>query len=351
LTSVDAEGDELSSFGSAAGMTNLSAEAARMLAVGALKSLSFSDDETSVIADQLIDNSMSGYEFAGLSRILDIAGEPGLKTPRRPPAIVRESSSFAVVDGGNTIGYVTAARAAEIAVDKAKSSGVGIVGVHNSWSSGRNAYFVEKIVKFDLVAIHSASARARVAPPGAAAAALGANPISFGFPSNHGPVIVDFGTASLMWGEILRMTRASELLAEGVAIDAAGLPTRDPAKAAAVAPFGGHKGYALGFAIQALGLLAGAALQDGASRDYGFLFVAIDPDQLLPAARFKAEMSALVARIKATPRLPGVDEIRIPSERAFREREQRRKTGIPMNRKLIDALKRMADAASPPQEG
>ena len=102
-----------------------------------------------------------------------------------------------------------------------------------------------------------------------------------------------------------------------------------------VAPFGGHKGYGLSFAIQALGLLAGAALRRRV-QDYGFLFIAIDPAIMLPD--FAAQMAELVARIKATPRQPGVDEIRIPSERAFREREQRRVEGIVLDRKVVDAL-------------
>ena len=52
-----------------------------------------------------------------------------------------------------------------------------------------------------------------------------------------------------------------------------------------VTPFGGHKGYGLSFAIQALGLLAGAALPRGDVQDYGFLFIAIDPAVMLPDFR------------------------------------------------------------------
>jgi LDH2 family malate/lactate/ureidoglycolate dehydrogenase len=87
----------------------------------------------------------------------------------------------------------------------------------------------------------------------------------------------------------------------------------------------------LSFAIQALGLLAGAAPQD-----YGFLFIAIDPAMLVQD--FPTRMAELVTRIKATPRQPGIEEIRIPSERAFREREQRRSEGIVLDRKVVDAL-------------
>jgi len=135
------------------------------------------------------------------------------------------------------------------------------------------------------------------------------------------------------------MARLGEALPEGLGFDVDGNPTRDAravAQDGGVTPFGGHKGYGLSFAIQALGLLAGAALPHGDVQDYGFLFIAIDPAVMLPD--FDARMADLVARIKATPRQPGVDEIRIPSERAFREREQRRVEGIVVDRKVVEAL-------------
>jgi LDH2 family malate/lactate/ureidoglycolate dehydrogenase len=58
---------------------------------------------------------------------------------------------------------------------------------------------------------------------------------------------------------------------------------------------------------------------------------------------FPAQIAELVARIKATPRQPGVEEIRIPSERAFREREQRRVEGITVDRKVVAALHALRD--------
>ena len=138
-----------------------------------------------------------------------------------------------------------------------KASGIAIVGVHNSYYSGRNAYFVEHIVRAGLVAIHTSSARPHVLPPGGRAPALGTNPFCVGFPSADGPVIYDIGTASVMWGEVLLLARLGKQLPEGTGFDADGNPTRDAAAAAqgGVAPFGGHKGYGLSFAIQALGLL------------------------------------------------------------------------------------------------
>jgi LDH2 family malate/lactate/ureidoglycolate dehydrogenase len=313
---------------------------ARELAEATLRRIGFPSDEASIITDQLVDNALCGYRFASLPRILAIAEDAKSAKPRTAVRVVRETPVSALVDGGNNVGYVAAWRGAEIAIAKAKASGIAIVGVHNSYYSGRNAYYVEQIVRSGLVAIHTASARPHVVPPGGRAPALGTNPFSIGFPSANGPVIYDIGTASVMWGEVLLMARLGQALPEGVGFDADGRPTRDAraVRQGGVAPFGGHKGYGLSFAIQALGLLAGAALPHGDVQDYGFLFIAIDPAMMLPEGDFAAQMAELVARIKATPRQPGVDEIRIPSERAFREREQRRVEGIVLDRKVFDAL-------------
>ena len=129
-------------------------------------------------------------------------------------------------------------------------------------------------------------------------------------------------------------------LAEGIGFDREGRPTQDAAATlqGGVAPFGGYKGYALCFAIQAIGLLAGSAMARNRVLDYGFYFFALDPNVMLPGQDFKARMTELVQAVKATPRQPGVDEIRIPSERANRERERRRTEGIVLERKIVASL-------------
>src|SRR5438105_11380296 len=144
-----------------------------------------------------------------------------------------------------------------------------------------------------------------------------------------------------MWGEVLLAAETGEALSPDLAFDADGNPTVDGRAAAkgGVAAFGGHKGYGLAFAIQALGLLAGVAIPRGHVQDYGFLFLVVDPGTLLPGNPFAAQMSQLVKAIQATPRRPGVEEIRIPSQRAFRERERRRAEGILVDAAVIAALR------------
>jgi LDH2 family malate/lactate/ureidoglycolate dehydrogenase len=322
----------------------LEVAAAAALGEQALSRIGFPAEEGRIITDQLIDNSLCGYRFAGLPRILAIARDAKTGAVRTPVRVVHETPGSALVDGGNNVGYVAVYRGMEIAIAKAKAAGIASVGVYNSYFSGRNAYYLERIVDAGLVGLHTASGAPHVVPPGGRRPALGTNPIAFGFPSSEGPVIFDIGTASLMWGEVLLSAETGAALLAGLAFDAEGNPTRDARQAAmgGVAPWGGHKGYGLSFAIQALGLLAGAALPRGNAQDYGFLFLVVDPGLMLPgdgfAGDFAAQMSDLVRSIKATPRQPGVEEIRIPSERAFRERTRRRVEGIVIDRAVIAAL-------------
>src|SRR5688572_27326508 len=322
----------------------LSAAEAVVLGERALQRVGYSGEDARIIVDQLVDNALCGYKFAGLPRILAIAGDEKTGKARAPVRIVHETPVSALLDGGNNVGYIVAYRAAEVAIKKARAAGMASVGAYNSYYSGRNAYFVERIVREGLVAFHASSAYPRVLPPGGARPMLGTNPICFGFPSDDGPVIFDMGTAALMWGEVSLHAHLGEPLPEGVGFDEHGRASRDAAAVlkGGVAPFGGHKGYGLSFAIQALGILAGAALSKGQVRDYGFLFWAVDPDAMLPGGEFKSQMSEYVREIKATPRQPGVEEIRIPSERAMRERERRRREGIVLERQVVESLKEKA---------
>jgi LDH2 family malate/lactate/ureidoglycolate dehydrogenase len=317
---------------------------ARRLGERALESLGFPTEEARVITDHLIDSALCGYDFAGLPRVLTIAEDPRTRQERTPIKVVRETQLSVLLDGGNHSGYYAVHHATERAIEKARSAGVAIVGLHNSYLSGRNAYYLEKIANAGLVGIHIASALPVVLPLGGMRPALGTNPIALGFPSARGPVIFDMGTASMMRGEVILHSRIRRELPEGVALDAAGHPTRnaDDALRGGILPFGGHKGYGLSFAIQALCLLAGAALPRNQVQDYGFLFVVFDPGLLIPAEQFKSQVEELIRRVKATPLRPGHSEILIPSERAFREREKRRKEGLPLAQPVYEKLTAMA---------
>ncbi len=323
-----------------AGTIRVSVEEATEIGERALKKIGFSKEDTDIILGQLIDNALCGYPFTSLPRILAIASDPKTKEERRPVRVVHETPVSAMLDGGNNVGYVAVYKTAEVAIEKAKANGFSVVGAHDSYYSGRNAYYVEKIVNAGFVTMHIACGQPHVVPPGGTRPALGTNPFCVGFPSNNGPFIVDLGTAALQWGEVQLHSHVGTPLPEGVGVDRNGMPTRDAKEVlrGGVLPFGGHKGFGLSLAMQTMGLLGGAALPRGNVQDYGFLFVNFAPDLLMPKEQFAEQVATLTDAIKSTPRKAGIDEIRIPSERAFRGRERRRREGIVLEQKVVDAL-------------
>ncbi|HKA45779.1 MAG TPA: Ldh family oxidoreductase [Burkholderiales bacterium] len=314
----------------------LSADEARTLAEQALARIGYDAEEARIIADHVVDAALCGYEYSGLPKILNVAEHRQLRQPRRPMKALRETPVSALLDGGNNNGMVAMYRATQVAIAKAHEHGFGIVGVNNSWVSGRSAHYVEMVARAGLVGIHTVSSRIHVAAPGSSGPATGTNPIAFAFPTSHEPFVIDLGAAAFMGTDLIFQERRKAVLPEGVAIDLQGQPTRDPALVHAILPFGGYKGFALALAMQALGVLAGSGLGD--DKTYGYLIMAIKPDLLVPLEDFRRDMSAMLARVKDTPRQPGVDEIRMPSERAFRERARALREGIEIDRKIYDAL-------------
>jgi LDH2 family malate/lactate/ureidoglycolate dehydrogenase len=148
-----------------------------------------------------------------------------------------------------------------------------------------------------------------------------------------------------MGTDLIFQERREAVLPEGVAIDAQGQPTRDPAQVHALLPFGGYKGFALALAMQAFGVLAGSGFGD--DKTYGYLIMAIKPDMLVPLDDFRRHMSEMLARVKTTPRQPAVDEIRLPGERSFRERAKHLREGIEIDRKIYDALLALPEGQLP----
>lgn len=313
---------------------------AQTLGEKALVSIGFSTEESRIIALHLVDAAMSGYEFAGLPRIIIMADRPEMKVPRTAVSIVKETPVSAMLDGGNQVGYTAIYRAAEIAVEKARKSGIALVGMRNSWFGGRATHYVEKIARAGFAALYAVSSTPTVVPPGALQKALGTNPLAFGLPGKVDPFIFDMGTASVMSGEVLMKAFLGEEFSEICGIDKKGTPTRnaDEMLEGGVYPFGGHKGYGLSLAVQALGLLGGARFRNGDVTDFGYFIIVFDPGLLMPAEQFGSELEELIAKIKGLPKQPGAPEIRIPSERGFREREIRRKQGILVSKQVHEHL-------------
>ena len=325
----------------------LSVAEARQLGEAAMRGVGFTGEEAWILTDHVLDAALLGYEYSGLPKLLNIVEAPAFQLPRCPVTVLRETAATALLDGGNTTGMIGAYRAAEATIARAQAGGVAIVCLANSWMTGRSAYYCEMIARAGLVVIHTVAAGpAAVAPFGGARAALGTNPIAFGFPCEGDPLVIDMGTSAFMATDLQFRERTDATIPEGVALGPDGVPTTDPGTAlrGALLPFGGpeggYKGFGLALAMDALGALTAGARAAGSIS--GYMFIAFKPDLFLPAEDYRREVAQRIATIKATPRQAGVTEIRIPGERGYRTRARLLRDGIEIDRTILDALQSLA---------
>jgi LDH2 family malate/lactate/ureidoglycolate dehydrogenase len=320
---------------------------ARALGEAAMRGAGFDDDDARILTDHVLDAALCGYEYSGLPKLLNVVDAPAFKRPRKPVAVVRETGPAAVLDGGNNNGMIAGYRATQATIERAAANGLAIVSMGNTQMTGRSAYYCEMIARAGFVVIHTVASPRSVAPFGGTRPALGTNPIAFGFPTEGGPLVIDMGTSAFMGTDLQFRSRIGTPIPEGVALGPNGHPTTDAnaARRGALLPFGGpeggYKGFGLALAMDALGALAAGTR---AEKDIGgYLFIAFRPDLFLPAEDYRREVSKRIETIKATPRQEGVDEIRIPGERAYATRARLMVEGIEIDKKIHTALGRLGE--------
>lgn len=294
------------------------------LAVRALTRAGMNRENARIVADHLVDANLCGHEFSSLPRVIAIADELGRK--KEPPGeirIVREDRCSAVIDGGDNLSYVVSLIAIDKAVEICRKSGVAVVTASNTWFSGRLAFYVERAARQGYVAMHTTSTTARVAPFGGIDRLMGTNPIAMAFPAEDDPLIFDIGTSAITWGDVVLAQAKGEPLPEGVAVDAQGRPTIDPAASieGAFLAWGGQRGSALALAVQALGVLAGSPAVIPRTGDFGLFFLVVDPEILLPGGQCRTGMSELRRAIALGRPAAGAANVRVPGDGSLARRK------------------------------
>ena len=319
---------------------HISVADARELAETYLEKCGMSATDAAVIADILLEAELRGRKTHGFIRLTGIKSryEQGERTDIQ---VDKAEGQCLRIDGGNQPGYLVAYRAMEIAIERAKQNGAGIVGIYNTSHCGMAGYYADMARKADVIGLLFADCLPRITPEGGTEAILGTNPIAVGIPSNTVPILFDMSTAAITNGDILVAMREGGTIAEGIAFDPAGEPTTDADAAlkGSVRPFGGHKGFGLALITQILaGALVNAATIPPPGTNYGLLIITIDPTSFVPLTQFKTEVDRLIAHVKANRRESGVTEILIPGERAYRQRTVHLAEGLYLDDTLLSQL-------------
>jgi LDH2 family malate/lactate/ureidoglycolate dehydrogenase len=206
-----------------------------------------------------------------------------------------------------------------------------------------------------MVLIAMTNGEPAMSPEGACEAFFGTNPIAASFPSGKGfAVRIDLATSLVARGNIIAAHKAGKPIPEGWALDHDGNPTTDAAAALAgtVLAMAGHKGAALAMMVELFsGVLSGAAVGNEVGSMYkhmdreqnvGHFFCLMDIAAFMDPGDFRRRIDAMIDRIKACRRRPGVAEILIPGEPEHRKAQHNRAHGIPVGDETIAELKTLA---------
>jgi len=247
-------------------------------------------------------------------------------------------------------------RAVDVAIEKVKQHSVCWVGSHYGNHSGAASVYVRKLAEQGYIGIYMAVGNANhMAPWGGIDLLLSTNPIAIAVPAGDKPIVLlDIATTVAAYGKVKLAAQKGESIPDTWMIDRHGQPITDPQKSSegSLLPIGGYKGYGLAVMI---GLLAGAlnnaavgkgTIDFNAHHDLitntGQTIIAVDPSAFGDQEQFVARVIALVDDLKASSKLPGVNQIRVPGDGAARVMAERLAHGIPISSELQESLNNCA---------
>jgi L-2-hydroxycarboxylate dehydrogenase (NAD+) len=314
--------------------------------------------DAEILAGLMVEADLRGSDTHGVIRLpLYIrrirAGGINVKPNIR---IVSERPSAARIDGDNAMGHLVMRRAAHLAIEKAKATGVGWVGARMSNHAGPAALYVTIPLKHDMIGLYFAVGGSNHLPAwGSSETLLGTNPMAFAVSAQDEPAIVlDMSPTVVAFGKVRLASQRGEQMPVGWMIGKDGKPLTGPKRMdeGHLLPIGDYKGSGLSLIV---GLLAGAlnraalgrevidfTKEIGSATNTRQAIAAISIDAFLPATDFKRYVDQVIRDIRNSQKLPGVERIWLPGEQSYTKLQDRRAHGVPVPKSLRDGLDAVA---------
>jgi L-2-hydroxycarboxylate dehydrogenase (NAD+) len=347
-------------------------EAMRRFVEAAFSSLAVPLDDARVCADVLLSADLRGIESHGIGRLKVYTDRlrNGLMSPTTTFDVMRDCPTVATVDGHHGMGPVIACRAMDMAIRKAKTTGMGAVAVRDSSHYGIAGYYPLMAVRQGLIGIALTNARPSVLPTFGAEPMFGTNPIAFGAPTDEAcPFLFDAATSVVPRGKLEVLSREEKPTPKGWVGDASGQPATDTNRILqgldqglfGLFPLGGdgefhggHKGYGLATVVEILcaSLQHGAFLKDVASKrpdgshrvqNIGHFFLALDIAAFGPVEEFRRTTGDILRTLRSAKRAEGADRIFTAGEKEWLNEQRIREEGIPVNANLQRDLRMVKD--------
>jgi LDH2 family malate/lactate/ureidoglycolate dehydrogenase len=338
---------------------NVKADRLRSFIASAFRACDMPQNNAARMAELMTEADIGGQDGHGVFRLPQYIGRirAGGMSVDPEIKIISERTATALLDGGNGPGHLVMSRAAELAMEKAKTCGVAWVGARYSNHAGPAFLYARMPLARNMIGLYVAVGSANHMPPwGGTDLLLSTNPISVAIPSNTRPAIVlDMASTVAAYGKVKTAADRGETMPEGWMIDKQGQPLTDPRRSGEglLLPIGGPKGYGLSLIFGLLaGTLNGAAFgkdvvdfnaDPKATTNTGQFVIALDIAAFADVEAFKAQVDEIWEEMKSSALLPGVDAIRLPGERLAATTAERQANGIPIPQALGARLDALAD--------
>ena len=324
-------------------------------AIDYMRGLGATREEAEIISDGLMTASQwwhpgQGQGLEKLFRYTRRVKNGGIVTDA-PMAWLADGPAYGLLDAAKGFGYVAAHRAMTRAVEKAKVSGIAMVGVRHSNHFGIAGYHAMTAAKQGLIGWSCTNAAAEMAPWGSAKVVLGTNPWGIAIPrSADHAIVLDMALTMSGKGMMRWYERENRPMPDNWALTPDGQLTTDPSAAMSgpLLPIGEYKGYGLSLFTDVLaGVMTGAlfglkVFQDDDNFDVGHMMIAIDPSAMMSAEEFDRRLEELVRQVTGAEPIDSSRPVMLPGEVEFRRMKERQENGIPVSRETVDQLRELA---------
>lgn len=266
------------------------------------------------------------------------------------PTVEKETAATAIINANLSMEAIAMEKAVAMVIEKAKVTGIAIVGVHTGdGSSGAVGYWSRKIADAGLIGITMSSYPWPMVPPhGSYEPLFCTNPIAWAVPTENEPIVLDMSSSGIAYYGLVEAKTQGVQVAEGLGFDKDGNETTDPAEimGGALRPFDkGFKGAGLALMVQIIGgALVGGDFLDKTDND-GNVMIAIDPEAMIGMQTFIEETTKMTRAIKQAKKLEGVEEVMVPGERGDRIRSAILESNqIEIEDNLLETLRSVAAA-------
>ena len=333
----------------------LSAEEVRSFISRVFCGLGMPEKDAALCADLMVRTDLSGADGHGVFRLLQYARriQAGGINLHPQMKLLKDAPSIGLLHGDNAMGHLVMHRCAELAIEKAKQSGIGWMGCCYGNHAGAGSTYANLVSEAGLVGIYMAVGSANhMAPWGGVDPLLSTNPIAISVPSgmNQSQVVLDMATTVAAYGKVKMKAQAGQPMPEGWMIDKQGNPLTDPKRSSegTLLPIGDYKGYGLSLMIALLaGCMNGASVgtdlvdfndDETAVTNTGQTIIAVNPEFLSGFDHLTGATNKLIHEIKSSTPLPNVDKIRVPGDGAAQAQIKRKSEGIPIPEGLLKNL-------------